>query len=360
VEASVIIPCLNEGARLRRCVDAVAAQELDGPFEILVVDGGSDDGCTAALEGLPGVRVVHAPGTGAGEARNLGAEEARGRYLVFTDADCIPQAGWLALLVQALDEHPGLAGVGGGLRHLARTKPGILEDWDTRTFYRGIITSNAAYRPGPFHEVGGFDPALRCAEDWDLAWRLAEAGHITSHCAEAMVVHDPSENHAYGTFLRKQVWYACNDVPALLSHALHLRGRGTGVGAKHAREFTRTAMLHAAAAGMVGSVVLAPVGLGLLAGWGIGRAWRIARACPEARPHALRVMAHQMAKALARGAGTWAGLARLLREPLPAPYALDAPEERAPLRPVRAVEPAPLPAADADGPAPALTPALRP
>ncbi|MCA1814169.1 MAG: glycosyltransferase [Halobacteriales archaeon] len=309
MDASVIIPVLNEGARLRRCLDAVRAQDLDGDMEVIVVDGGSTDGGPDRARQLP-VRLLAAPGTTAGAARNIGAAHARGRFLVFTDADCVPQRGWLRHLTGHLRERPDLAGAGGALRNARHGRPGVFEDWDNIACYHGIITSNVAYRADAFREVGGFDPALRCAEDWDLGWRLLDAGHRIGHCRSAIVVHEPAGNLNYAAFLRKQVWYARSDVPAF---AKTLRAHGTGRGRAGAREFARTAGLHAAGAAMLASVLLAPAGVAMLAGWGLQKTVRTALTVPEARRGFFGLWAHNTAKGLARGWGTLRGVGDLLR-----------------------------------------------
>jgi hypothetical protein len=329
--ATIVIPVLNEGPRLRAAVDAVLRQRCEGGFEVVVVDGGSTDGCCALLAGLPGVRCIEAPGTGAGEARNIGASLARGRLLVFTDADCLPLPGWLSSLVEAMDAHPGWAGAGGGLRHKWSGRPGFLEDLDTLANYDGVITSNVAYRPEAFHTVGGFDPALRCAEDWDLAWRVRESGGVLGFVPEAVVIHAPSEDEAYPAFLRKQVWYARHDVPALLGHALGRRGAGTGAGRREARRFVATAALHAVGAAMVSSLLLAPAGALLLGAWAWGRASSAASKVPGARMAATSLMVHTTLKGMARGWGTWLGLADWLRRGMRVPAPTRAPEAWGPL-----------------------------
>jgi GT2 family glycosyltransferase len=312
LDATVVIPVLNEGARLRRCVRAALGQHSPGGFEVVVVDGGSEDGCLDGVEEL-GARVLEAPGTGAGEARNIGASEARGDVLAFTDGDCIPQTGWLDALVHALRARR-LGGVGGALCHMRTALPAVCEDLETRFFYRGCITSNVAYHRDVFAGVGGFDPRLRCAEDWDLAWRVQEAGHRMAFCPEALVMHDPSENSAYRAFLRKQVWYARNDVPALLANARGIGGsREQRVARSQARQHLGTAMLHAAGSGLVATGVLAPAGAALLGAWAMHRVARMAVADPESRSLALRLTAHMFTKALFRGWGTWAGLVDVAR-----------------------------------------------
>ena len=92
--ASVIVPCLNEEEKLPRVLDCVLAQDVSGDcFEVLVVDGGSNDR-SVEIAKSKGVRVISSP-RGVSVQRNRGAAEARGDYLVFLDADCIVQPDWL-------------------------------------------------------------------------------------------------------------------------------------------------------------------------------------------------------------------------------------------------------------------------
>src|SRR5512140_3870131 len=89
---SVIIACLNAATTLGTQLDALARQSSPVPWELLICDNGSTDATVAVAlryqDRIPGLRVVDASGVrGAGAARNQGAEEARGEWLAFCDAD---------------------------------------------------------------------------------------------------------------------------------------------------------------------------------------------------------------------------------------------------------------------------------
>jgi glycosyltransferase involved in cell wall biosynthesis len=99
-EVSVIVPARNEEACLGNCLQSLVAQ--DGvAFEIIVVDDGSSDRTREIAESFAGVRVI-SPGplpqgwTGKNNAVVAGAKEARGEWLLFTDADTAHVAGSLA------------------------------------------------------------------------------------------------------------------------------------------------------------------------------------------------------------------------------------------------------------------------
>jgi len=106
---SVIIPARNEEANLRRCLESLVSQERVS-FEIIVVDDGSTDGTRAIAESFPGVRVIEPgpllPGwTGKNNAVTAGAAQAKGKWLLFTDADTVHQPGSLARAVWEAERH---------------------------------------------------------------------------------------------------------------------------------------------------------------------------------------------------------------------------------------------------------------
>ncbi|HUT55061.1 MAG TPA: glycosyltransferase family 2 protein [bacterium] len=108
--ASVVIPSLNGGSRFRTCLDAVAAQELPGGFEIIVIDSGSDDG-SAELAGQYGrvIRIARAE-FNHGLTRNRAIGSAAGRAVALLTQDAVPVGKeWLRPLVEAALE-PGVAG----------------------------------------------------------------------------------------------------------------------------------------------------------------------------------------------------------------------------------------------------------
>ena len=112
---SVIIPTFDRPAELTTCVDALVAQTLPtDQFEIIIVDDGSCvpvdaakllDSCSSFPEGLS-LRVIRQENRGPSVARNRGAQEARGKFLAFTDDDCIPAQDWLERIVSGTQRFP--------------------------------------------------------------------------------------------------------------------------------------------------------------------------------------------------------------------------------------------------------------
>jgi glycosyltransferase involved in cell wall biosynthesis len=123
---TVIIPARNESHRIASTVRAVLGQ-LSGNAEVVVADDGSSDGTAEAARNA-GAVVLEIPGAGnPALARNRGARQAKGSVLLFLDADCIPQEGWLTAHREA--HRAGRRIVGGSLA----LPPGM--SWTARADY---------------------------------------------------------------------------------------------------------------------------------------------------------------------------------------------------------------------------------
>jgi glycosyltransferase involved in cell wall biosynthesis len=193
--ASVIVPARDAQDTLPRTLLALEAQQLDEPFEVIVVDDGSSDRTAAiARQAGLGVTVLSQQPLGPAAARNRGVAQARGELLAFCDADVVPVREWL---------REGIA----ALRSTELVQGRVLPDPDAELgpFDRTIWVTHAAglwetanlfVRRELFARVGGFEQWLRprsgkaLAEDVWFGYRALRAGASTSFCAEALAHHD--------------------------------------------------------------------------------------------------------------------------------------------------------------------------
>ena len=101
---SVVIPCLNEAATLRRCIEkawaGIAAAGVHG--EVVVADNGSTDD-SQAIARAARARVVRVPIRGYGSALKAGIQAARGEYVVMGDADDTYDFSRIEPFIRALD-----------------------------------------------------------------------------------------------------------------------------------------------------------------------------------------------------------------------------------------------------------------
>jgi glycosyltransferase involved in cell wall biosynthesis len=225
--ATVIVPARNAAATIGRTLDALAAQDLDERFEVVVVDDGSTDRTFELAEGYgPPVRAMrNVSPAGAGAARNAGARAAAGEFLAFTDADCYPVSTWLSAGLAALESAELVQGA-------VRPEPGTpLGPFDRTVWVTGenglYETANILVRRDLFERLGGFEDWLAASgrpmgEDLWFGWRARRAGAATAFCDDALVHH--------AVFARSPVAYAAERArlihfPAIAARIPELRER---------------------------------------------------------------------------------------------------------------------------------------
>src|SRR5262245_44432421 len=101
----VVMPVRNGERTLAAAIRSVCEQ-CPAPAEILVVDGGSEDGSAAVAASFPGVRVMAQTGRGLAAARNQGLRAVNGEIIAFCDCDDCWTAGALAARLDHLTAEP--------------------------------------------------------------------------------------------------------------------------------------------------------------------------------------------------------------------------------------------------------------
>ena len=118
---SVIVPVFDDAERLASCLSALQAQTYPTDrYEVVVVDNGSREDLGAVVAGFQGFGFVREDRVGSYAARNKGIEASKGEVLAFTDADCLPDPGWIEAGVRALAGRPEWRAVGGPIEMFAQ------------------------------------------------------------------------------------------------------------------------------------------------------------------------------------------------------------------------------------------------
>ena len=197
---SVIIPVWNSPALIAKCLAAIGSQTYPPErFEVLVVDNASTDGTADIARSFPFVTVLCEPTPGSYCARNRGLAAARGDYVAFTDADCIPDRVWLAAAARAARQHPEAAILAGQIEMFRAdsTDNGICEkyesafDFDQATHARNglCVTANWVSPRRTLLDLGGFRQDLKSGGDWDLSRRIRASGRPIVYVPEMRVGH---------------------------------------------------------------------------------------------------------------------------------------------------------------------------
>lgn len=233
MDLSVVIPTMNKVDLLARTVAALREQD-PGPgvaWEIVVVNDGSSDGTAAWLASQefgdqPALQVVaEGINVGRAKARNLGAQAARGHWILFMDDDIVAPPGLLRAHLEQLRTGPEVGTIG-----FAVTEPALR---DAPHFYymdsrgaarlrsgpapgRFFVTQNAAVPRLAFLAAGGFDEEFSAYgfEDMEVAFRLEDRQGIRFRAVPSPVpfhVH----HHTLEQYFAKKIECGRHSLPHL-------------------------------------------------------------------------------------------------------------------------------------------------
>ncbi len=212
---SIIIVTYNGAGMLRRCLASLTST-IYSPFEIIVVDNGSNDKTLSVIQDLqrvdPRIRVIrNSENVGFALGNNIGALQATGEFLVFLNNDTTVDPFWLDELVTAVDSSGTIGAAQAKL--LIMNKPGIVDSMGSYLTTYGMLHSPGMFEKDPgkfgrqseilvakgaamlvrkdlFFRIGAFDPRFFCYhEELDLCWRIWLTGHSVIVVPTSIVFH---------------------------------------------------------------------------------------------------------------------------------------------------------------------------
>lgn len=188
IQVSVIVPSYDHERFVAAAVESALAQ-ASVKVEVVAIDDGSTDDSAARLEAIrdPRLRVLRQENRGLSRTLNRGLEEARGSFVKFLPSDDLLEPDALAAQVALAESkkcslvfcRPTV--VDADDRPLDDPAPQAWFDLhaeDRRSILRAAVPRNPLCAPSALFEralaqrVGGFDPSLRVAQDYDLWLRL--------------------------------------------------------------------------------------------------------------------------------------------------------------------------------------------
>jgi glycosyltransferase involved in cell wall biosynthesis len=205
---SVIIPTYNRPEQLATCLESLTRLDYrHQDFEVIVVDDGSKkplEPVVARFHDQLNLTLIKQDNAGPASARNTGVTRARGRYLAFTDDDCMPAPDWLTTLGARFAIAPSCM-IGGRIlnalnNNLYSTASQLLIDYFYDYFYTYFNTgsdqasyftsNNMALASKLFRALGGFDTTFTlAAEDRELCDRWLHHRHEMIYAPEVRVYH---------------------------------------------------------------------------------------------------------------------------------------------------------------------------
>lgn len=237
MRASIIVSVYRDWGSVRLLLTSLQDQAR-ADCEIVLVD--NDPEAKSVPKDLPKLnmacQVIECSQVGSYAARNAGAGVARGNWLIFTDADCRPQPGWLESFIHSEKlQNSLLAGV---VTLIPKPSPNDFEIFDT---VRGMrqdvfvrhgyaVSANLAVPRGIFEQLAGFDSSRLSGGDAEFCRRAGRAGFGLTLLRQAIVYHPARDNWAAlvtkarrikggqvatGPLLRRIIWSARSLVPPI-------------------------------------------------------------------------------------------------------------------------------------------------
>jgi glycosyltransferase involved in cell wall biosynthesis len=190
-KVSVVMPTRNRGHLLGRALQSVF-QQTYGNLEVVVLDDCSEDNTPEVIAQFArkhkSIRAFREKAGNVSRAIQQTVEKAQGEYIAqLDDDDFWSDPEKTAMQVAFLQAHPEYVAVGGGIIRIneqGQERARYLlpqEDKDIRRamMWETPMTPIASmYRKSAWEDVGGFDPVITYADDWDLVARLGRVGKL--------------------------------------------------------------------------------------------------------------------------------------------------------------------------------------
>jgi len=202
-EVSVVLCTYNVESYIYRCIKALLNQTFSS-FEIIVVDD-STDSTDKIINRFDDDRIKYFKNNkhlGISKSRNEAIRLSTGKYVFFTDADCIVSRNWIEQGLQTFAD-TNCVGVEGKTYYVSETYTPTFSDSIIKNLNGGqYMMCNIAYRRSALEKIGGFDERYSYYyEDRDLALRIKKLGRIVFN--PCMIVYHQKNTMTPKSYLRR-------------------------------------------------------------------------------------------------------------------------------------------------------------
>jgi glycosyltransferase involved in cell wall biosynthesis len=180
---SIVVKCYNEQERIAGCLESVLAVARDLDAEIIVADALSTDRTVEIARRYPVqiVQMARPEDRGCGATAQMGQQFACGEFLLLVDSDMELFPDFLPIALEAMQEDPRLASVGGRLIEMSNAVEFQERSRRLDKYQEPIsasrLSGSALYRMAAIRDVGYFmNRNLYCGEELELGQRLRRRG----------------------------------------------------------------------------------------------------------------------------------------------------------------------------------------
>ncbi len=181
-----IIPSYNQGQFLEEAILSVVGQQYFPKVELVLMDGGSDDGSVEIIDKYKKYLYYYSTGKDGGQsaAINKGVVKGTGKYICWLNSDDRLEHDALINQINFLESNPSTIAVHGYGQNIDEQGNFISMYPSKEMNYKNLLSSCPVCQPtvmvvrDAWERVGGLDESLNVCLDYDLWWKINELGHF--------------------------------------------------------------------------------------------------------------------------------------------------------------------------------------
>jgi glycosyltransferase involved in cell wall biosynthesis len=218
MDLSVIIPAYNAESTIGELLDSLIQQKWNREWEIVIANNGSKDRTVEIIKSydnkFKNLSIIDASmKKGPSFARNEGAKQSKGKYLVFVDSDDVVGHNFINIMGKSLDQYEFVAS---RIEYTRLNTPSMLkirsgaqskglQEYTWARFFPHAMGTGLGIRREIHEEVSGFDEDIIYLQDTDYCWKIQVAGY-TLHYMDDAVIHLRLRDTVYNNFYQAMTW----------------------------------------------------------------------------------------------------------------------------------------------------------